>query len=504
MKHSILYSAIVAATAIGLAGCGSSGSDVAGIGGTGVTPVGVKSSGTITGFGSVYVNGVKYDTTNATITIDDNPGVESDLGLGMRVTVGGDVSADGVSGTASTISFSSDLKGPVANLAAVGNDGEFKTLTVLGRQVRISAGSTNFDISGASGTFDFDTIANDNYVEISGFLDSNDVVQATRVELKAANFTPVSTPVEIKGTVENFTAGATTTFTLANTAGVTIDATNAIVDDSLAGGIADGAFVEVKGTCSSAQCTTLDASKVESGFDDLSNADDVEVEGVITSLTDQDTFEVNGIPVDASGAGVTRIPDTIVLSVNSEVEVEGSFVNDVLVATKVKDESDDIKIEATISSVDPANNSFVLEPVKNQFITVTIDTSTEVEDEVGGTTNPDDLINSLSGGDFVSVEGYDGGSGTVVASEVKRENAVDPDVIVQGIMDSYTSGTEVVVLGVTFGVAFPETEFEGPNDQTPFNQADFVSAAQPGVTLIKVKDKDPLNGVADEIEIELP
>ena len=104
MKHSILHSAIAAAMAIGLAAC-SSGSDVAGIGGSGIT-----SSGTITGFGSVYVNGVKFETSSSTFTIDDNPGIEDLLAVGMRVTVKGTLNADGVSGTATSVSYDDDWK----------------------------------------------------------------------------------------------------------------------------------------------------------------------------------------------------------------------------------------------------------------------------------------------------------------------------------------------------------------------------------------------------------
>ena len=192
---------------------------------------------------------MKFDTSSSTFTIDDNPGVESDLGLGMRVTVSGSLNADGISGTATSVSFNDDLEGPVSNLTPVGNDGVIQTFTLLGRQVRISADTTSFDVTGALAgtTFDFDTIANDNQVEVSGFLDANGVMQATRVELKATNFTFASTLVELKGTVENFNS-ADDTFTLADTTGVTIDATGATIDDSLPGGIADGAFVAVKGT----------------------------------------------------------------------------------------------------------------------------------------------------------------------------------------------------------------------------------------------------------------
>ena len=489
----------MAAIAISITACSSGGSDVAGIGGSGIT-----SSGTITGFGSVYVNGVKYDTSSATISIDDNPGIESDLSVGMRVTVSGSL-IDDSNGTATSISFNDDLEGPVSNIQPLPYD-TTRTMTVLGRQVVIDSTTTSFDISGTlPGPFDFDSIVDGNLVEISGFLDSNGVMKATRVELKATNFNHNNNTVEMKGTVENFIAGPPVTFNLANTTGVTIDATGIVPDNNLPGGIVDGAFVEVKGTCSSANCTTVNASKVESGLDDFNDNDDVEVEGIITSLTDQNNFEVNGIPVDASGA--TRIPASLNLVEDREVEVEGTIVNGTLVATKVKDESNDLKVEATISSVTPSASSFELTPVSGQpAITVVIDKSTEVDDNVGSITNPDDLITGLNSGDFVSIEGYDGGSGTVVASEVERD-AVD-DVIVQGIITagSTASGT-VTILGVT--IPFDgATEFEDANDQAFVNADAFFNAITIGSTLVKVKDRADNNknpaGIADEIEIELP
>jgi hypothetical protein len=507
MNKSILNSTITAAMAIGLAAC-SSGSDVAGIGGSGVTPVAVKSSGTITGFGSVYVNGVKYDSSSSTFSIDDNPGIESDLAVGMRVTVNGSVNSDGISGTASSISFNDDLEGPVSNIQPLPYD-TTRTLTVLGRQVVIDSTTTSFDVTGvlAGTAFDFDLIANTDHVEISGFLDSNNVMKATRVELKAQPF-DINSVVEIKGTIETVNT-TLETFTLEGAASTTISYAGATIDNSLPGGVAIGAFVEAKGLCTDASCATVNASKVESGLDDFNDNDKVEVEGIITSLTNQNSFEVNGIPVDASSA--TRIPASINLAINMEVEVEGTINGSTLIATKVKDESNDLKIEATISSVTPANSSFELEPVSGQTITVMIDKSTEVDDNVGSITNPDDLITSLNSGDFVSVEGYDGGSGMVVASEVERDGP--DDIIVQGVITasagSNISGT-VTVLGVTIPYN-NNTEFQRADD-TPFNNAtEFFGAITNGTTLVKVKDKEAGGGggntpvgTADEIEIELP
>ena len=61
-----------------LTSCGGGGSTIAGIGGTGIT-----TSGTITGFGSIFVNGVEYDLTGAGITVDGVPASDADLTLGM-------------------------------------------------------------------------------------------------------------------------------------------------------------------------------------------------------------------------------------------------------------------------------------------------------------------------------------------------------------------------------------------------------------------------------------
>ena len=430
MKHTILNSAITAAMAIGLAAC-SSGSDVAGIGGSGIT-----SSGTVTGFGSFYQNGVKYDDTNATVTRDDNPSTSDQLKLGMRVSVTGTVNADDT-GVANTVSISGDLEGPVDNIQTTNID-TTRTLTILGRQVRISVDTTNFDVSGLVGPvpFDFDNIQNTDHVEIFGFLDANNVMNATLVELKARPFN-ASSLVEVKGVIENHNT-TNNTFNLVGASSTTISYVpgTTVIDNNLPGGIADDAFVEVKGTCADASCADLDASKVESGLDDFADNEDVEYEGVVTGFTDADNFEVNGIPVSASGA--TRTPAGFVPALNQEVEVEGTYNGTTLVATKVKDESNDLKIEDRIFDVDPANNSFRLEPVESsgELITVIMDKSTEVEDEVGGITNPDDLINSLSSGQFVSVEGYNGGTGTIIASEIEREtpSSGGDDVIVQGII----------------------------------------------------------------------
>ena len=84
--NTLSKSVLVALGLVTLASCGGGGGGVAsgGTGGTGITGV---SQGPISGFGSVYVNGVRIHTGGAAITVDDNPGqTQAALGLGMVVT----------------------------------------------------------------------------------------------------------------------------------------------------------------------------------------------------------------------------------------------------------------------------------------------------------------------------------------------------------------------------------------------------------------------------------
>ena len=116
MNTLLTKSALSAAIALTLVACGGSGSSggVAGIGGSGFI-----SSGSVTGFGSVFVNGVKFETGSATFDIDDSgSGSQDDLAIGMVVKVNGSINDDGVTGTATSISFDDELQGPVSSLSA--------------------------------------------------------------------------------------------------------------------------------------------------------------------------------------------------------------------------------------------------------------------------------------------------------------------------------------------------------------------------------------------------
>ena len=64
--------------------CGGGGSgSVAGIDRGGIRTVAV---GPVNGFGSIWLNGERYDVDNATITVDGQPAAQTDISIGQVVT----------------------------------------------------------------------------------------------------------------------------------------------------------------------------------------------------------------------------------------------------------------------------------------------------------------------------------------------------------------------------------------------------------------------------------
>ena len=109
---TLLLVVFIAACGGGSGGGGTVASG--GIGGTGVT------SGTVSGFGSVFVNGIEFETDGASRNVDDETDISNGrdddtvLGIGMVVTIIGTVNDDGVTGTAESIEYDDEVEGPVA------------------------------------------------------------------------------------------------------------------------------------------------------------------------------------------------------------------------------------------------------------------------------------------------------------------------------------------------------------------------------------------------------
>jgi len=482
MKRSRFKSILIVLMTGTLISCGGGGGGTsAGIGGTGIT-----SSGTITAVGSIYVNGVRYNVDNATISVNDNDATPAELKIGMVVTVTGNLDSNGsTTGTADAVVYDNEIQGPVAGLNDPTGDGLVKQFTVMGQMVEISNAGTVFEDEAGGNNFNFTTIKNGDNVEVSGFVDQNGILQATRLEKKSGS------EVELKGTVASYdpNAGAASmgSFTLG---AITVEIDGNTDTSNVPGGIANGLSVEVKGSLAG---TILTAREIELNDDGLGDdVSSVSLEGIVTNFATVTNFMVAGQQVNANGASFEPSSLRQTLADGIKIEVEGDIVNGILIADEVESRSGQIKLQATVSSV---VGSVITMGYFPGTVAVLVDNKTSFKD---GLT----LATIVAGTDFLEIEGYQDSAGNVIASQVKR-NSIDKDLLqgpVDGPINSGGSGT-ISVLGVIYTLNLGASYAD--ENEVSLTNAEFFAQLNAGDT-VKIVDKlEPTtDGNADEIEME--
>jgi hypothetical protein len=464
---------LVACAAI--AACGG-GERVAGIdaGGAPAPVAGVVSSGAITGFGSIIVNGVHFDTSGATIVVDGAAATEAELAVGDVVVVEGTLSDDGVTGTASSVAFDDVVEGPISAIDPVGS-----TLTVLGRLVHVDA-DTSFDdrISPAS----LEGLSVNDIVEVAGFVLADDSISATRIEPKEPGG-----EFETTGTVSNLDTAAMT-FEIG---GLIVDYSSAMIDDFPGGAPENGQRVEAKGNTLGANGELL-AIRIEFKGDDLpGQADDrFEVEGFITRFGSASDFDIEGVPVTTDAGTVFENGTSADLGLNRKVEVEGVLDDSGAVAAdKIEfKQAGFIRVTATVDSV-ATDRLTVL------GIEIRVTGSTRMEDQSDADVEPFSL-DDLAPGDYVEVRGFEDTDG-VVATLLERED-FDDEVELRGFVESVAE-PQFVILGVTIQTD-GGTVFRNQNG-TAIDASEFFDQAEG-----RLVDADGMvsNGVilAEEVELE--
>lgn len=477
MNLRIKQTSLAAAIALALTGCiGGGGTDIAGIGGSGFV-----SSGTITGFGSVYVNGVKYETNSSSFDVEGDTGAtQSNLSVGMVVKVYGAINADGTTGTATSIVFDDELQGPVASLSNPTVD--TTTFTVLGVTVLAERTTTNYyDVT-------FDTLADNQNIEISGFYDASGNLHASRIALKTES------EVEIKGTITGLVG---TDFTIK---GINIDASSALLED-LPNGLEEGSLVEVEGSYNSGT-NTITAISVESEEFELEDSSEFEVEGFITDYIDNSNFKINGISVNASYASFS--PSSTVLANDIQIEAEGIIVDGVLLAEEISQRGGEIEVEALITAIDLGARTFELTPVLGQSsITIQVGNETEYEDEFTTLDSDTIRLENLSLNMFVDIDGYKQQGNSIFATKVTitGDSTTNEGVSINGPIEALDETADsVTLLGVTFWQD-SNTTYDGFS-----GWPDLESAYSNDPTLsIEVKDGDQstlADGTADSISTD--
>ncbi len=425
------FTTIVAAAVLLLASCGGP-TRLAGIQGSGSPAV---ASGPITGFGSIFVNGVEYATSNAQIRIDDQPGAESQLHVGQVVTVTGSVNSDGKTGTATQVTFSGDVAGPITRI-----DTAAGTFVVLGETVRVS-GSTLFDdnIQPAS----IASLQVGNIVEVSGFQNTAGEIVASRIQLQAAG-----SALEVKGIVQSLDMTAHTFHV--NT--LTVDYSAITPSASLA----NGATVKASGSMLNA-AGALVATRVDvlQGFGRTANAQG-EIDGLITTFTSNSDFVINGQRV-TTNATTQFMLNGVTLAVNVRVEVDGSFdASGVLVANSVQATPDSASlVRGLVDNVNAGSNTLSV-----LGVTITTSSDTEFEDKSNQQMRPFNL-SDLRTNDYVEARGAPAQSGGLNASILVRDRPENHSYL-QGTASNIAS-PNLTVLGIMVVTNPLATQFSGPD-----------------------------------------
>ena len=378
--------------AILVTGCGGGGG-----GGSGSDPAQSSfTAGPITGFGSVIVNGIRFDVSGASVADDeDEVHGEGDLKLGMVAEIqAGNISVDstGSHGHARDVHFRSVIIGPVDAINT-----STRLLIVLGQTVDVS-NTTVFGDTLPNGPF---SIQAGDVLEIFGMLNTNTGhYQATRIESKvgAAFF-------KLRGMVSNLDTRAQT-FVIG---GETISFDNLSGDRNPK--LANGTLVTAK--LRTAQVNGVwSAIALRTGPRHMGEHDEVELKGRVTSVDSPTQFSVEGIDVDASGARFR--PDGAIIMLGAEVEVEGVARNGAIIASKVKIEDEDedehngFELHGAVSMLDTNSQTFMLRGVRISYV---------------GATFKDGSQSNLAEGSQVEVKGILSSDGSgLVAKTIEFEH----------------------------------------------------------------------------------
>jgi len=175
-----------------LISCG--GGDIIASGGIGGT--GSISIGTISALGSIFVNGVEFDTSGASVDYNGSSGNPSLLQVGMVVTVEGTINQDGRTGVAKSVVYDNNLLGPISSI-----DQANGSITVLGQHI-FTDGQTVF-AAGTAVSSQAELHEGD-IIEVSGLTNADGSIEASRITLLAAASVQ---EYQITGQVSNVTAG---------------------------------------------------------------------------------------------------------------------------------------------------------------------------------------------------------------------------------------------------------------------------------------------------------
>ena len=417
--------------------------------------------GNVTGFGSVWVNGVEWETDDCEITIDDEPGDESQLEVGNIVEVQGSTDDDGIA-RCDSMEFDSELEGLITE---VGVD----YILVHGLRVEIND-DTLYD----------DDLANQNisdlnegdYVEISAFAVADGYV-ATRIEVEVDDG-----EVEIYGKVENLDSGTNTFIIQA----MTVNYASASFDDFDGRDIAEADYVEVEGQSFNSD-DELVATSVEykdnNPYDDGDEGNEFEAEGYL-SVVDGSPLILNDFEIVLADDVTFEYGSEEDLIDGAKVEVEGTInATGQLVENEVKFKIEsDIEIKAPLNALptqDADSGEWTISLLGREIL-VTEQTQFEDASEIDDTYFD---ISDVAENAWLEAKVYESDAADFIAVRIEREDASDL-VEIEGPLSAITAD----VLTVAGFAVIVDDQTIVPEGET---LASLLDTLEPGVSVVEVE-----------------
>ncbi|MGA8515424.1 MAG: DUF5666 domain-containing protein [Burkholderiaceae bacterium] len=327
-----------AVLAVMLTACGGGlGGDVASLPGTGGT--GITAMGPVAGFGSVIVNGIRFEDSAAKVLIDgqeQSAGDTSQLRLGVVANVVGRKSNASVTtsaviraqGTADRIEVWSIAQGTVTNKASS------TTFSVAGMNMVVDAGTV---FEGAMSTSSLNTST---IVKVWGLPITADFSQwsVTRLEVLDKASSTISTgKVVLRGSLPTL-----------NGLALAVSGTT----------LADGQLVRAVGNLTAGTLTVSKITALDNNGSTTPATGYAEIEGIVTSIVSSNTAtpaKVTRMTLGATTVDTTEaliLPAGASLASGKRVEVRGNWSNGILLATQVSvrsaNESQEVEIQAAI------------------------------------------------------------------------------------------------------------------------------------------------------------
>jgi hypothetical protein len=446
-----LSAALPLAAALSLLACGGGGYGGMGMSRPPPTTPAVKTSvtvGAITGFGAaaVKLNGVRFQSAGATVSIDGKSAPVAALHAGDVVQIKSHHDDSTNEEVADEIDFSGNVVGPVSAVDPVA-----QTLVVLGQEVVLSA-ITSFDedISPAS----LAGIHVEDILEVSGMAAADGSIQATRIERK-----PSAGTFQVSGVASSTDAAAMSLHINA----LVVDFSSAALSDFPGTGPKDGDTVAAAGTTIEASGALLATQlELQGGAAAKPPAEaSARVEGLLTRFVSSADFDVAGHAVSTSAATEFEGGTAADLILNAPVEVEGSVdAAGIIEASKVRiDHAADVRVTAQVDAVDAAAGTVALLGMQ-----VTISATTRFEDHGSQNMHTFDLT-AVQVGDWLEVRGVSTDGTSLAATRIDRL-APQSAVCVAGPVTAVAAPTfSILSTPVTTTNA---TQFSGGLDATTF------------------------------------